>query len=191
MIPRLVIASKNPDKVNEIAEILKPSDLADEIVVGLDWPPIEETGSSLEENALLKARAVVACTGLPALADDTGLEVMALDRGPGVHTSRFAGPDASYRENVDKLLTVMDGVEDRRARFRTVAALAFPDGVEVTAEGELSGVITGKRRGTDGFGYDPIFDVRGRTLAEMADAEKNALSHRARAIRALLEELGL
>ena len=191
MIPRLVIASKNPDKVNEIAEILKPSDLADEIVIGLDWPHIEETGATLEENALLKARAVVAVTGLPALADDTGLEVMALDRGPGVHTARFAGPDASYEENVHKLLTVMDGVEDRRARFRTVAALAFPDSVEVTAEGELLGVITGKRRGTGGFGYDPIFDVRGRTLAEMADAERNALSHRARAIRALLEELGL
>ena len=191
MIPRLVVASKNPDKITEIEQALSSTGLVEEIVKGLDWPEVAEIGSTLEENALLKARAVVEATGLPVIADDTGLEVAALGNGPGAQTSRFAGPKASYDENVDKMLRVMAGVEDRRARFRTVVALAFPDGVEVTAEGAVEGVITTARRGDGGFGYDPVFEVNGRTLAELSEVEKNELSHRGRAIRALVESLGL
>ena len=191
MIPRLAVASKNPDKIKEIEEVLGQIGLADEIVQGLDWPDVEETGETLEENALIKARAVVQATGLPAIADDTGLEVEALGGEPGVHTARFAGPDATYAENVALMLEVMEGVSDRAARFRTVVALVFPDGVEVVAEGSVEGVITKSRRGSSGFGYDPVFEVQGRTLAEMTPEEKNQLSHRARAIRALGEALGL
>ena len=191
MIPRLAVASKNPDKIKEIEEVLGQIGLADEIVQGLDWPDVEETGETLAENALIKARAVVQATGLPAIADDTGLEVEALGGEPGVHTARFAGPDATYDENVALMLEVMEGVSDRAARFRTVVALVFPDGVEVVAEGSVEGVITKSRRGSSGFGYDPVFEVEGRTLAEMTPEEKNQLSHRARAIRGLGEALGL
>lgn len=191
MIPRLVLASKNPDKVAEIEAVLADTGLTGEIVAGLDWPDVEETGTTLEDNARLKARAVVAATGLPALADDTGLEVAAIDGAPGVHTARFAGPGARYEDNVAKLLEVMERVDDRRARFRTVVALAFADGVEMVAKGTLEGEITHRPRGERGFGYDPVFEVDGKTLAEMTSGDKNALSHRARAIRALVESLGL
>jgi XTP/dITP diphosphohydrolase len=191
LIPRLAVASKNRDKVREVEEVLASTGLAGEIVRGLDWPDIEESGETLEENALLKARAVAEATGLPALADDTGLEVDALGGKPGVRSSRFAGPEASYEENVALLLKTMDEVTDRSARFRTVVALVFPDGVEVTAEGVVEGRITGARRGGHGFGYDPVFEVDGRTLGEMTLEEKSSLSHRARAIRALAGQLGL
>lgn len=191
MIPRLVVASKNPDKISEIEEILRSLSLTDEIVRGLDWPDIEETGRTLKENALIKARAVVEFTGLPVVADDTGLEVDALGGGPGVNTARYAGPGASYEDNVSRLLESMEGVEDRTARFRAVVALVMPDGVEVTAEGSVEGVITKERRGGGGFGYDPVFEVDGKTLAEMTAEDKNALSHRARALRALAASLGL
>ncbi len=190
MIPRLVIASKNPDKIREIEDVLEQMGFAREIVRGLDWPDVEETGETLEENALIKARAVVEATGLTSIADDTGLEVEALGGEPGVHTARFAGADATYDDNVTRMLEVMEGVGDRVARFRTVVALVFPDGVEILAEGSVDGVITETRRGRSGFGYDPVFEVNGRTLAEMRVGEKNELSHRARAIRALGESLG-
>lgn len=190
MIPRLVVASKNPDKVSEIEGILSETGLASEIVRGLDWPDVEETGATLEENALLKARSVVEATGLPVLADDTGLEVTALDGAPGVHTARFAGEGARYEDNVAKLVEVLAGHDDRSARFRTVVALAFPDGVEVVAEGVLDGIIAQRPKGHGGFGYDPVFEVEGRTLAEMGVEEKNSLSHRARAIYALAENVG-
>lgn len=191
MIPRLVVASKNPDKIEEIEDVLTDTGLASEIVRGLEWPDVEETADSLEENALLKARAVTEATGLPSLADDTGLEVDALDGAPGVETARFAGDGARYEDNVKKLLAVLEGRSDRTARFRTVVALVFPDGVEVTADGTLDGVIAATARGTEGFGYDPVFEVNGKTLAEMSTEEKNHRSHRARAIRALAESLGL
>ena len=191
MIPRLVVASKNPDKISEIEEILRSLSLTDEIVRGLDWPDIEETGRTLKENAVIKARAVVEFTGLPVVADDTGLEVDALNGLPGVNTARYAGPSASYDDNVARLLESMDGVEDRKARFRTVVAVVMPDGVEVTAEGSVEGMITKERRGSGGFGYDPVFEVDGQTLAEMPADDKNALSHRARALRALTASLGL
>jgi XTP/dITP diphosphohydrolase len=134
---------------------------------------------------------VVAATGLPVLADDTGLEVTALDGAPGVHTARFAGAGARYEDNVAKMVQVMTGQVDRSARFRTVVVLAFPDGVEVMADGTVEGVITEAPRGARGFGYDPVFEVGGRTLAEMSAEEKNALSHRARAVRSLAASLGL
>lgn len=190
MIPRLVVASKNPDKLAEIEEVLADTRLTGEIVRGLDWPDVEETGATLEENALLKARVVVEATGLPVLADDTGLEVAALDGAPGVKTARFAGEEARYEDNVAKLIETMKGQVDRAARFRTVVALAFPDGVEITAEGSVEGVITERPRGQRGFGYDPVFAVGGRTLSEMSAEEKNQLSHRARAIQALAESVG-
>lgn len=190
MIPRLVVASKNPDKVAEIESILDEIELAADIVRGLDWPDVEETGDTLEDNALLKAHTVVEAVGLPVLADDTGLEVDALDGAPGVHTGRFAGPGASYEDNVVKLLELLEDENDRRATFRTVVALVFPDGVEVLAEGRLEGTIARQQSGVEGFGYDPVFEVNGRTLSEMGVAEKNRLSHRARAIRALVDNTG-
>lgn len=190
MIDRLVIATKNRGKLAEISGILAEVGLAGEIVTGLDWPDVEETAETLEGNALLKAGAVVEATGLPALADDSGLEVSALAGRPGVHTARYAGPQVSYADNNAKLLNELSGVEDRSARFRTVVALVKQDGTQTTAEGSLEGRITETPRGSGGFGYDPVFEVDGRTLAEMGEAEKNHLSHRARALRALVEKLG-
>jgi XTP/dITP diphosphohydrolase len=191
VIPRLVVASKNPDKIAEIEDVLGEVGLAGEIVRGLDWPDIEEIGDTLEENARLKARAVMEAVGLPAVADDTGLEVFALGGLPGVRTARFAGPGASYRDNVDLLLKKLDGAEDRRAQFRTAVALVMPDGSEILVDGALDGVITESPRGDGGFGYDPVFEVEDRTLSEMGMAEKNTLSHRARALRALAEAVGI
>jgi XTP/dITP diphosphohydrolase len=190
VIPRLVVASKNPDKIEEIEAVLMSVGLVDEIARGLEWPDIEESGSSLEENALLKARAVVEAVGLPAVADDTGLEVAALGGLPGVRTGRFAGPDATYHDNVMLLLRELDGVTDRRARFRTAVALVWPDDTELVVEGVLDGVIAERPRGSGGFGYDPVFEVEGRTLSEMGLGTKNTLSHRARALQALAEALG-
>lgn len=190
MIPRLVVASKNPDKVSEIEEVLTATGLVDEIVDGLEWPDVEETGETLEANALLKARFVMDAVGLPAVADDTGLEVRALGGAPGVNTARYAGPDATYAENVDLLLRELTGMGDRSARFVTVIALAMPDGVELAVEGALEGVIAREPRGRGGFGYDPVFEVDGMTLSEMGVEMKNQLSHRARAIRSLAAALG-
>lgn len=189
MIPRLAVGSKNPDKIVELESVLVGSGLIGEIVQGLDWPDVEETGNSLEENALLKARAVVEATGLPTVADDTGLEVDALDGAPGVYSARFAGDGARYEDNVAKLVSVLEGVDERSARFRTVVALVFPDGVEIVADGTLEGQIVDVPRGTNGFGYDPVFEVNGRTLAEMSAEEKASVSHRSRAIRNLVEVL--
>jgi XTP/dITP diphosphohydrolase len=191
VIPRLVVASKNPDKIAEIEDVLGEVGLAGEIVRGLDWPDVEETGETLEENALLKARAVMEAVGLPAVADDTGLEVFTLGGLPGVRTARFAGPGASYQDNVELLLEKLDGADDRRAQFRTAVALVMPDGFEILVDGVLDGSITESPRGNGGFGYDPVFEVDDRTLSEMGMAEKNTLSHRARALRALAEAVGI
>ena len=152
---------------------------------GLDWPEVVEDAATLEGNARLKARQVAKTTGLAAIADDTGLEVEVLGGAPGVHTARFSGPDATYESNVATLLAALEGVGERAARFRTVVVAVLPDGREVVAEGELRGEITAYPRGLGGFGYDPVFAVGGRTLAEMGVGEKNRISHRARAIRAL------
>lgn len=185
MIERLVIASKNEDKIAEIEAVLVGLGAVHDVVWGLAWEDVEETGDSLAANALLKAHAVVTATGFASLGDDTGLEVDALGGSPGLFTARYAGPGATYRDNVEKLLDVMAGVEDRSAEFRTVMALVTPAGQEWVAEGKLRGRITLAPRGTGGFGYDPVFEVGGRTLAEIGPHEKNEMSHRALALKAL------
>ncbi len=188
-ISRAVVASKNADKIREMETLLVGGEVIEEVVRGLDWPDVVEDAPTLAGNALLKARAVAAATSLTAIADDTGLEVHALDGAPGVHTARFSGPDATYRSNVAALLTALEGLEDRTARFRTVVVAILEDGREVLAEGVLDGEITTSPRGSGGFGYDPVFAVGCRTLAEMGEEEKNRISHRARAITALAEAL--
>ncbi len=183
---RIVVASQNADKIREVEALVALHIPKVECVLGLTWPDIDETEPTLEGNALLKARSVAAYTGLPALADDTGLEVDELDGGPGVRTARFAGERATYGENVSLLLTMLEGLTDRRASFRTVAALVIPGGAESVAEGTLVGRIATTPRGAGGFGYDAVFEASGRTLAELGDEEKNRMSHRARALKALI-----
>ena len=158
---------------------------------------MEETGHTLLDNARLKAVALATATGLAAVADDTGLEVEALDGAPGVYSARFAGEGATYRDNVAKLLHELrrsgaTAPEQRRATFRTVALVVFPGGGEEWAEGEVSGVITSSPRGDGGFGYDPVFapdGFGGRTFAQMTPEEKHVASHRGRAFRALADRL--
>jgi XTP/dITP diphosphohydrolase len=192
---RLVLASANPDKAREIAAILNAAvpklDLA---ARPADLPDVDETGATLLENARLKAAAIAAATGEPAVADDTGLLVDALDGAPGVYSARFAGEGATYTDNVAKLLAELEGVplERRTARFETVALVRWPDGREVAATGAVDGVIATEPRGTHGFGYDPVFEPtegEGLTFAELTPLEKHALSHRGRAFRALAAEL--
>jgi XTP/dITP diphosphohydrolase len=189
-VVRLVVASKNPDKIAEIESVLESAGLDLEIVRGLDWPDVDETAATLEANALLKARAVMTATGLTALADDTGLEVDALGGAPGVVTGRYAGPEATYADNVARLLADLEGVAERQATFRTVVALVTPEGAEVVCEGRLPGRIAGAPRGDFGFGYDPVFEVDGLTLGEMRTEQKNRVSHRARALRSLVTMIG-
>lgn len=187
---RLVCASANPGKVAEIAELLDG-------VVRLeprpaDVPDVVEDADTLLGNARLKAQAIVAATGLPAVADDTGLEVVALDGRPGVRTARFAGEHASDADNRRKMLEELADAPDRRAAFRTVALVCWPDGSEVAAEGRCEGVITEAERGDAGFGYDSIFapdEGGGATFAEMTSEEKHLISHRGRAFRELFNEL--
>ncbi|MEX1208599.1 MAG: RdgB/HAM1 family non-canonical purine NTP pyrophosphatase [Acidimicrobiia bacterium] len=189
MIRSLVLATKNPHKAAEVAAVLARLVPGLELVDGLQWPDVDETGATLEDNAILKARTVARATGHDAIADDTGLEVDALGGAPGVRSSRYAGERASYAENRAALLEAMRGRSDRGARFRTVVALVTTGGETITAAGTLEGRITEAPRGESGFGYDPIFEVDGRTLAELGEAEKNQMSHRARALEALAEIL--
>jgi len=193
MALELVLASANPDKVAEIQAILGPT------VTLLPRPPevpdVVEDAPTLEGNARLKAEALVAATGKPAVADDTGLSVDHLNGDPGVFTARYAGVGATYAENVEKLLRELEGVEphERTARFATVALVAFPDGTEVVAHGVVEGTITEEAMGEGGFGYDPVFVPEGdggdRTFAQMDPDEKHEISHRGRAFRALAHEL--
>lgn len=185
----VVVASKNPDKIAEVEAVLAALDPPIIVIPGHVWDDVDETEDTLAGNALLKARAVVAATGHAAIADDTGLEVDALGGAPGVSTARYAGEDATYEENVDKMLRELEDAENRSARFRTAVALVTPSGDELVVEGVLEGVITRERRGEAGFGYDPIFEVDGRTLAEIPAEEKNRISHRARALHALADAL--
>jgi len=195
----VVVASKNPDKIAEVEAVLAGLDPAIIVIPGHAWEDVDETENTLVGNALLKARAVVRATGHAALADDTGLEVDALGGAPGVQTARYAGDDATYEENVDKMLREMVGIVDRGARFRTAVALVTPAGDELVVEGVLEGTIASARRGEGGFGYDPIFEVESpdvegsrvqrRTLAEIPADEKNRISHRARALHALAATL--
>jgi XTP/dITP diphosphohydrolase len=192
---RMVLATANPDKAREIRDILGEVGLASGLVPRPDGvPDVEETGTTLDQNARQKAEAVCAVTGLPAVADDTGLEVDALDGRPGVHSARYAGAGASYADNVEKLLGELERVpaSGRTARFATVAVVRWPDGREVVARGEVPGTIAPEARGDGGFGYDPVFvpdGGGGRTFAEMTATEKHELSHRSRAFRALATAL--
>lgn len=189
---RLVLATANPHKAVEIADVLGDGF---ELLPRPDHvPDVDETGTTLEDNARLKAAALCEATGEAAVADDTGLEVDALDGAPGVYSSRYAGEGATYADNCRKLLAALAGVaaERRRARFRTVALVRWPDGREVFAEGVMEGSITDAARGSNGFGYDPVFvpdDGDGRTYAEMTTEEKDKVSHRGRAFRALADKL--
>ena len=192
-LEKLVLATNNPDKMKEMKAVFS---IQGSIVLGLDNFPevgeIEETGATLLENSFLKAHAVHIITGLPAIADDTGLEVDALDGAPGVFSARFAGENATYADNVNKLLLDMVSVAEnlRTVRFRTVAS--FVDGDrELWTEGVIEGEITREVRGTGGFGFDPIFKViqTGKTFAEMKAKEKNEISHRGLALRKMQELL--
>ena len=186
---RLVLATANPDKALEIAALLAGFEV---LPRPLGVGDVEETADTLEGNARLKARALVESTGEVAVADDTGLEVAALGGRPGVWSARYAGASATYADNVARLLAELDGVADRRARFRTAAVAAFPHDGEVVAEGWVDGGIALAPRGSNGFGYDPVFvpaDGDGRTFAEMTRAEKENVSHRGRAFRALAAQL--
>ena len=184
-----MLATANRHKAAEIAEVL--GDTVELLPRPPEVPDVEETGVTLLENARLKAQALVDATGLPAVADDTGLEVDALGGAPGVYSARFAGEDATYADNVAKLLRELGDSTTRRAVFRTVAIALWPDGSELVAEGEVSGVITTVPCGSGGFGYDPVFtpdEGDGRTFAQLAEESgqaKHRLSHRGRAFSQL------
>jgi XTP/dITP diphosphohydrolase len=193
MTRRIVLATANPDKVREIVDALSHLDL-DLVERPASVPDVEETGTTLLANARLKAGALRDATGEDALADDTGLEVDALGGAPGVRSARYAGEAASYADNVEKLMAEMATARRnaRTARFRTVLVLAGADGSELSVDGVVEGVIADAARGVHGFGYDPVFvpaGGAGRTFAEMTLAEKQRLSHRGRALRALAARL--
>jgi XTP/dITP diphosphohydrolase len=197
MIRELVLATRNRHKGEELAALLGGLGITirtlDEFP---DAPEVVEDGDTCEANAIKKARVIAEFTGLPAVADDTGLEVDALGGRPGVYAARYAGEDATYEDNCQKLLLELRGVprERRTARFLTVAAIALPsDGIRV-AQGILEGEIADEASGTLGFGYDPVFRIPelGKTLAELSADQKNAISHRAKAFtqaKALLREM--
>ena len=190
--PRLVLATANPHKLIELTRILA-ADHVDVDLVGLSEfpgaPDVAETGATFAENALLKARAVAAFTGLPAVADDSGLCCDALNGMPGVLSARWSGRHGADAENLRLLLAQLSEVPDERrgAHFSCVAALVEPCGRETLSEGTLAGRLIREPRGVGGFGYDPIFvpDGEWRTTAEMSPTEKDAISHRGRAFRGL------
>ncbi len=189
-LPRLVCASANPDKVAEIEAILR--NVVDLVPRPSDVPDVVEDADTLEGNARLKAVAICDATGLAAVADDTGLEVLALDGAPGVYSARWAGEHCTYADNRDKLLHELAGHTDRRAVFRTCVLVRWPDGSELSVDGECPGTISEAPTGERGFGYDAVFvpdEGDGRSFAEMTDAEKHAISHRGRAFRNLLVAL--
>lgn len=181
---KLVAATSNPHKLVEIREILSGHEIVSARDAGFT-DDVEETGTTFLENARIKAQAVAKATGMPAIADDSGLCVRALGGAPGVFSARYSG--GGDRENRALLLKNLEGAADRSARFVCAIALVFPDGRELTAEGESHGVILGEERGENGFGYDPLFyslDLK-KSFAEATDAEKNRVSHRGRALRKL------
>lgn len=193
---KLLIATRNPGKVKEFADMM--AGWADEWLTlsdaGVDFE-VEETGTTFQENAVLKARTYARAAGLMTLADDSGLEVDALDGAPGVYTARYGGPELSHEERYQYLLKQLKNVPapQRRARFRAVLALADPQGeILLTVEGICPGMIAPAPRGSFGFGYDPIFipdGQGGRTMAELPPHQKHPISHRGRAIQVLVREL--
>lgn len=195
--PRIVVASANPKKAAELAELL--SSLPVEVVPRpTSVPDVVEDGETFLDNARLKAVALAAATGDAALADDSGLEVDALGGAPGVHSARYSGAHATDEDNVAHLLGELErlgaeGSDARRARFRCVLVLRWPDGAELTTSGTVEGHLTASPVGDAGFGYDPIFvpdDGDGRTFAQMSSTEKQAISHRGRALAELVRSLG-
>lgn len=189
---KMVLASKNAHKLVEMSAIL--SQLGIEVVlesdVGVDVE-VEETGTTFEENAALKAVAVMKASGLPAIADDSGLCVNALGGGPGVYSARYGGEGLTDRDRYQLVLKGLSGELDRGAQFVSAICCAFPNGDTVTARGECPGLITYSPRGEDGFGYDPVFLVpeKKKTFAEMTAEEKNAISHRGVALQKFKVEL--
>lgn len=195
---KIVLATHNKHKRDELQAMLR-NELDNYVtIVTLDEiepaiGEIEETGSTLEENAVMKARAVFDRLRLATIADDTGLEVLALNGAPGVYSARYSGEGATYDSNIDKLLVELAPYEDRTARFRTVIAFIDERGNESLFDGMVRGVILQKREGEQGFGYDPVFapleDQKNRSFAQMSTEEKNAISHRGRALRKLTQHL--
>jgi XTP/dITP diphosphohydrolase len=189
---KIVMATGNPGKVREIARLLAPLDA--EVVAQSEFDVEEavEDGTTFEANSLIKARHAAAVTGLPAIADDSGLSVDALGGSPGVYSARYAGPNANDEQNVDKLLAAMSGQTNRAAAFHCVASFVDPGlDEEIVAHGEWRGEILEERRGSGGFGYDPVFLVPelGLASAELEPDRKNALSHRGQALRSLAAKL--
>jgi XTP/dITP diphosphohydrolase len=186
---KLLLATRNRDKISEIEEILCGLSL-DILTYNNfpDLPEVIENKDTLAGNAEKKALESAEFAGIPTIADDTGLFVEALNGAPGVYSSRYAGENCSYKDNRVKLLSQMKGINNRKAQFKTVVALAFPGKVIATAEGIVEGEITEQEIGDRGFGYDSIFRARetGRTYAEMSDKEKNTISHRARALQNII-----
>lgn len=189
---KLAIATNNAHKLSEIRAILGDSfeQLLSLKDLGIDVD-VEETGMTLEENALLKARTICKLCKLPTLADDTGLMVDALDGAPGVYSARYAGEAHNDANNRALLLKNLEGKTSRRAHFSTVIAICYPNGDFITANGRVEGSILHEERGSEGFGYDSLFysDELGKTFAQATPEEKNSVSHRGRALHAMLEKL--
>jgi XTP/dITP diphosphohydrolase len=185
---KVALATKNPGKVREIRAILAGVDV---VAPSPEWVPPEETGATYLENALLKARSLVSSSGMPAMADDSGIEVDALGGAPGPLSARYAGPAATDEENLAKLIEVVLASSVRTARYRCVAVLVMPDGASFVAEGTVEGTLVTEPRGSGGFGYDPIFVPLGhiRTMAELDPVAKDAISHRGKAFGALLPQI--
>lgn len=188
----IILATNNKSKVKEISEMMSGSDitfvsLAD---VGINVE-VEETGTTFEENALLKAREICKLSGKPTISDDSGLEIDALDGAPGIYSSRFMGEDTSYDIKNNALIEKLENVADpdRTARFRCCMALVLPDGREFVTEGAMEGIIAREPKGINGFGYDPILFIPeyNRTSAELSSEEKNNISHRGEALRKMIE----
>ncbi len=189
---RLVLATHNQGKAREIRELLAPLGIDIVSAADLNLPEPEETGATFAENAILKAEAAAQATGLPALADDSGLAVNALQGQPGIYSARWAGPQKDFAVAMERVWRELNGQADKSASFICVLALARPDGARTqTFEGRLDGTIVWPPRGDKGFGYDPVFIPEGGrlTFAEIAPAEKQAISHRARAFRKFVTAL--
>ena len=188
VLKTFVMATHNKHKITELQRILEPLGIQ---VTTAELPEVEETGTTFEENAQLKARSACRATGLPSVADDSGISVDALGGAPGVYSARYAGPDATDADRNQKLLCELQDTPDekRTARFVSAICCAFPDGSEITVTGVCEGRVARSPRGEDGFGYDPIFLVGKKTYAELSPSEKDAVSHRGKALRQLAERL--
>lgn len=188
----IILASNNKDKVKEVKEILKEYDIISMKEAGIDVD-IEENGTTFEENALIKARAIMKLTGQITMADDSGLEIDYLNKAPGVYSARFMGHDTSYDIKNKALIQKLEGVKgsDRSGRFVCAIAVCFPDGREIVKRGTMEGLIAEEIKGDNGFGYDPIVYLPeyGRTSGELAPEEKNKISHRGKALALIKEEL--